>query len=117
MKRATVYTQPGCVEVIITKETAKSLTPLEFPRGSIIHDIRVNVEEACDAGAKLSIKGDGAAYGEDIALDAVKQEERVGRGVLNDYHDMTFDITGDITKGGVRVLVFFFHPTKVDKGL
>ena len=118
MRTGIVHDEAACLNRLYTAEQKGSNTLAVFKPKTIIWGFRVIVEDAFDAGAKLELKVDGnIEYGAAIDLTSVGVTEIAGKGMLKDMQQIEANITGEPTTGGVRVLVNFFFPSQVEKGI
>ena len=118
MRNGLVHDRGGCLNKVYTYENKGENILADLPKGAMISNIKVSVEEAFSAGT-LELKVDGAIgeYGAAIDLTAVAVTDRSGKGMLKDRQEIVVNITGAPTAGGVRVYIEFYHPTREEKGI
>ncbi len=118
MRIGMVHTESGCLVKTYSFENAGENSLALLPKGSVVSNIKVVVEEAFNVGT-LELKVDGAVgeYGKAIDLKSVKVTDITGKGILRERQEIVANITGAPTAGGVSVHVEFFHPTREEKGI
>lgn len=117
-KNIDVYTESQVLKKVISFEAKGESRFASLPKGMIVDKVRVVVNEAFDDGATLTIKANGETgkYGTATTLSANAVKNTEGKDPLGDDQDITLDISGNPTMGGVTVLFFVQTPTKRSGG-